>query len=302
MNSPGAFGALAPITIVLVFIAVAFVVARSVVRKLKEPSVTENYTLGYSEASIAIMAFRTAENHAGFFLSHLKPGMRVLDIGCGPGTITYGLAQKVVPGQVIGIELDLAQTEPVLERAQAAGLNLIFEQANAYDLPYDNDSFDAVFLSAVVGNLQRPEQMFGEVFRVLKPSGVVGVKEFNHSSNIVWPETQFLTEVNKLYERLRLANGHDPDSGRRVPGLLVSAAFAIIDARATFDTIPRPEGTGSPIMEAMVREEWGPQFVERGWATPEEVEKMIQASQIYKPGLDFFQATAWVEVLAIKPG
>lgn len=262
---------------------------------------SENYTLGYSDASIAIMAFRTAENHAGFFLTRLKSGMRVLDIGCGPGTITYGLAQKVVPAQVIGIELDLAQTEPVLERARAAGLNLTFEQANAYELPYENDSFDAVFLSAVVGNLQRPEEMFGEVFRVLKSGGIVGAKEFNHSSNIVWPETEFLTKVNKLYERLRLANGHDPDSGRKVPGLLAATGFDDLEARATFDTIPRPEWTGSPIMEAMVRDEWGPQFVERGWASAEEVEEMIQASEVYKPGPDFFQATAWVEVLAKKP-
>lgn len=297
MNSLSIVTALA-----LAITAIAFVVARLLARKLEDPTMNETYTLGYSDASIAIMAFRTAESHAGFFLERLEAGMRVLDIGCGPGTITIGLAERVAPGQVIGVELDLVQTEPILEKVQAAGLNLTFEEANAYDLPYENDSFDALFVSAVVGNLQRPEQMFHEVFRVLKPGGVIGVKEFNHSSNIVWPETDHLTWVNKLYERLRLANGHDPDSGRKVPALLAGADFSGIEARATFDTTPRPEWTGSPIMEAMVRDEWGPQFVERGWATPEEVEGMIHASEAYTPGPDFFQATAWVEVLATKSG
>jgi ubiquinone/menaquinone biosynthesis C-methylase UbiE len=66
---------------------------------------------------------RTAAVAAAFFLPHLRPGMRVLDGGCGPGTITVGLAQAVAPGEVVGIDplanrLDLARST-----ADAEGVN-----------------------------------------------------------------------------------------------------------------------------------------------------------------------------------
>jgi ubiquinone/menaquinone biosynthesis C-methylase UbiE len=57
----------------------------------------EQYTMGYGNASTLIMSMRTAERHATFFIPHLHSGMKVLDCGCGPGTITLGLAKIVAP-------------------------------------------------------------------------------------------------------------------------------------------------------------------------------------------------------------
>jgi hypothetical protein len=53
---------------------------------------------------------RTAKNNAGFFVHHLRPGMRLLDCGCGPATITVGLAESVAPGETVGIDLAPAQS------------------------------------------------------------------------------------------------------------------------------------------------------------------------------------------------
>ena len=66
----------------------------------------EQYTMGYGQAATSIMAARTAQTHAAFFLPYLKPGMRVLDCGCGPGTITVGFGEVVAPGEVVGTELE----------------------------------------------------------------------------------------------------------------------------------------------------------------------------------------------------
>lgn len=262
----------------------------------------ERYTLGYGPGSIATMSGRTAENHAGFFVSMLSSGMRVLDIGCGPGTVTLGIAEKVHPGQVIGTELSLDQTKTVKKEAEEKGLNLSFEQEDVYSLSYSDKSFDAVFMSAVVGNLQNPSQAITEIFRVLKPGGLVAIKEFDHSANISFPATEFILKVNELYNRLRIENGHDPDSGRKVRGLLNAAGFEGVKAIATYQNMDAPSGSGSPVMESILRNEWGPEFINRGWITQPEVDALIEQSQAYAPGPDFFNATAWIEAWGRRPG
>lgn len=263
---------------------------------------SETYTLGYGKGSVGLMSLRTAESHAGFFLRKLGKGMSLLDIGCGPGTVTVGFAEAVHPGEVIGAELELEQTQPAASEAQKRGLNLRFESADIYTLPYPDGTFDAVFLSAVLGNLQNPANGLREVLRVLKPGGFVGVKEFDHSGNITFPDVGFLTRVEELYNRLRIENGHDPDSGRKVRLYLHQAGFTGIEALATYqNTTPPPGTTGSPIMEAIVREEWGPKFVELGWASAEEVEGWIAESAVRTTGEEDFSATAWIEALAYKP-
>ena len=64
----------------------------------------DTYTHGYKTA-VRNQQRRTAEDQGAFFIQHLRPGMKVLDCGCGPGTITVGLADVVNPGQVVGIDV-----------------------------------------------------------------------------------------------------------------------------------------------------------------------------------------------------
>ena len=75
------------------------------------------YTLGYSPTATQMMAGCAAASHAGFLLPYLRAGMQVLDCGCGPGSITLGLAEVVAPGTVVGIDLEPAQI--ALARTQA---------------------------------------------------------------------------------------------------------------------------------------------------------------------------------------
>jgi ubiquinone/menaquinone biosynthesis C-methylase UbiE len=97
------------------------------------------------------MATRTAAQEAAFFLPFLRPGMRVLDVGCGPGSITLGLAEVVAPGVVVGIDVDPAQVEQAQALAEARSMkNARFEVADIYRLPFPNGSFDAAFAHTVV--------------------------------------------------------------------------------------------------------------------------------------------------------
>lgn len=263
--------------------------------------IEENYTFGYGSAAVAMMSSRTAENHAGFFLEQLQPGMEVLDVGCGPGTVTIGFAEKVKPGKVIGIELELSQTREMAAAAKQRDLPLTFELANVYDLPYSTNNFDAVFMSALIGNVAQPLEAFLEVKRVLKPGGIVGVKEFDHSGNITYPLHDFQVRLNELYNRLRIENGHDPDSGRKLRGQLHDAGFERVEAKAVYQTLPLPETRGDLIMAEIVREEWGPQFVNKGWAEQEEVDGIVEQLESYEVGSKDFAALSWVEAIARKP-
>src|SRR5437667_10374530 len=82
------------------------------------PSSSDTYLHGHHDSVLQSHRWRTAENSAGYLLPWLAPGARLLDIGCGPGTITAGLAGRVQAGWVIGIDAT-AEALPAA-RAEAA--------------------------------------------------------------------------------------------------------------------------------------------------------------------------------------
>lgn len=125
--------------------------------------------------SQAVFARRTG-TVAAFLVPHLRAGMRLLDCGCGPGTITADLAQVVAPGETIGIDLReeaVAQARALARERQIA--NLTFQTATIYQLPFPDGSFDAAFTCAVLQHLATPVVALEEIRRVLKPGGVLGI-------------------------------------------------------------------------------------------------------------------------------
>ena len=125
---------------------------------------------GYDAAEMHdLHAARKSEGIADFFLPHLKPGMTLLDCGCGPGTITQGLAQAAYPGQVIGCDLEFSMVEKATALAKGQGLdNLTFQLGNILELPFPDNSFDTVFSCAVTEHLTEPVKGIRELYRVLK--------------------------------------------------------------------------------------------------------------------------------------
>src|SRR5437764_13132870 len=111
-----------------------------------EPLRHETYTHGHAPATVRQHSQRTAEEAAAFLLPELRPGMRLLDVGCGPGSIPRGLAERVAPGEVIGIDLSRETLAAARDEAGARGVtNLRYEAASGYQLPDDDASFDAAY-------------------------------------------------------------------------------------------------------------------------------------------------------------
>jgi ubiquinone/menaquinone biosynthesis C-methylase UbiE len=265
----------------------------------------EEYTMGYGPAAVALMGARSAQTHAAFFLPHLKSGMKLLDCGCGPGTVTLGFAQIVAPGSAVGTDIEPSQmvlaTKTAAERSVA---NVRFEAANIYELPFEDSSFDAVFMSALIGNLREPTRGLREAYRVLKPGGVIGVKEFDHGGDIVYPNEPAMAKYDELYQRLRAENGHNGESGRMIGALLLEAGFSDLTMSATYETLSNPNvlQSAAQVFIGLLEESWSDAFTSRGWATAADIQAMREAWLRFAefPGALF--VAAWCEAVARKDG
>jgi SAM-dependent methyltransferase len=186
----------------------------------------ESYAPGWDDDALAMMSRRTAQGRAAFFLPLLAPGMGVLDVGCGPGTITLGIAEAVLPGGTcIGVDLEASQVERA--RATAAGVdNVEFEVASIYALPFAEESFDAVFSHALFEHLARPADALAEIRRVLRRGGVAGICSSDWDGAVIDPRTDDVETALRCHFRLRREAGGDPFAGGRLSALVASAGFA----------------------------------------------------------------------------
>jgi ubiquinone/menaquinone biosynthesis C-methylase UbiE len=193
------------------------------------PALEDIYTFGYGPTAVQIMTSRNAEDSARFFLPYLRAGMRVLDCGCGPGSITVGLAQAVTPGEAVGIDVEPSQVALAQTYAAERGIaNARFEIGNVYALPFPDATFDAAFGHTIVMQFRDPVQALTEVYRILKPGGVVGFREVDFDGNLCNPPDAAWQQFWELFARVLQYNGGNARVGKRLGGLLRLAGFGRI--------------------------------------------------------------------------
>jgi SAM-dependent methyltransferase len=196
----------------------------------------ETYTPGYSDPTLRLMLRRTAAKHAAFFTPFLQRGMRLLDCGCGPGTITLDLGKLVSPGEVCGVDLEPGQVRYAqdLARRQQQG-NASFGVASIYALPFPDGHFDAVFAHALFEHLREPVRALREMKRVLRPSGLVGIRSPDWAGWAVHPPNPLLDQAFRLFKEIQIANGGNPYVGRVLKGLLRESGFSNISISASYE-------------------------------------------------------------------
>jgi SAM-dependent methyltransferase len=163
-------------------------------------------------------ARRTAESVAAFFVPLVHPGHRLVDLGCGPGSVTAGLAAAVGPtGVAVGVDVDPGPTSVPLVRA------------DIHALPLADRSVDAIFMCAVLQHVGDPLRPLLEARRIARSGAVIGVADADWGGAVIAPDDPWLTIGQHILTALR--TGTSPNVGRDLRGLLHAAGFA--DARVT---------------------------------------------------------------------
>ena len=263
----------------------------------------EHYTHGQSSLTTRILGRRTVTSHAAFFTPYLKSGMRLLDCGCGPGSITLGFAQLMAPGEVVGVDIAENQLEQARVSAQVQGVaNVRFETANIYDLPFADNTFDAVFCHAVVEHLSEPMQALKAMCRVLKAGGMLGIRDADRAGELFWPPAPLLANGLEMWNRLLQHNGADPFIGRRLRSLLHELGLQHVVAGASYECHGPLESVelAAESASAYFSGPFAEQVEALGWMEQSEVEQLRAAWRAWEENPHAFWARSWCEVVGWK--
>jgi SAM-dependent methyltransferase len=233
------------------------------------------------------MARRTLASHGAFFAAQLRPGLSLLDCGCGPGSITVGIAERIDPGEVIGVDFAPAQIARARQAAARDGRrNVRFETGNVYSLPFESGRFERLFSHALIEHLADPQGALREMYRVLAPGGAIGVCSPDWGGFLLSPPSPALSRAVDAYMALQSSNGGNVRAGRNLGLHLAAAGFEAVQLSARYECYEARE---------LIAEYLGRQLEAAGHAASAAV---LRDWSRERPGMF---AQAWVCAVARKP-
>jgi ubiquinone/menaquinone biosynthesis C-methylase UbiE len=242
------------------------------------------YTHGHHDSVLRSHRWRTAENSCGYLLDHLEAGLSLLDVGCGPGTITRDLARRLAPGRVVGLDASAAVIDAARVDAAAAGDSaptLSFEVGSVFDLRFADGAFDVVHAHQVLQHVGDPVAAVVEMRRVCRPGGIVAARDGDYPGFRYFPDDPELTRAIAAYGELTRRNGAHWDAGRRLLAWAHRAGFTDVVPGASTWCFATPEE----------REWWGGLWADR-FTRSTLAEQLVQHAIAKQEDLDSF-AAAW---------
>ncbi len=270
-------------------------------------SPTPGYAISYSEGFARLQPLHNAGTNAAYLLPLLRPGLRLLDFGCGSGNISVGLAKAIGPGELHGVDLSETQIELARSLAASEGTgNAIFQVGDVMALPFPDGFFDVAHCHDVLMYVPDTQAALAEVKRVLKPGGLIACREMICESCFVHPDMGIMgTAWNALEDLLMFDDGH-PQMGKEMKAHILEAGFTNIRVSASFETHSSPPDVA--LIHSLARR-WfsSPEMLEAAsiYALPEMVEslrdRLRAAIDQWKDLPDAAVAYAYGEAIANKP-
>ena len=268
-------------------------------------SATPDYTVGFSDEMLESLRRFTAETHAKHLLPYLRRGLRILDFGCGPGTISVGLAKAVDPGELHGVDMEASQINLVRAIAQERRQeNTIFHLGDVTALPFEDGFFDVAHCHNVLMHVPDTQAVLTEVRRVLKPGGIIACRELICESSSTHPDFGIMEKSWGMFQDLLQADDGHPQIGKELKGHILAAGFENVRATTFFDVY----GTSADVAFIhFVITGWflSPEVIEvgpkYGVSTPQIWERIRAAADRWKDAPEATLAIAWGEAVANKP-
>lgn len=241
----------------------------------------ERYTHGHAASVLRAHSNRTVDNSLAYGRAWLQPGTEVLDLGCGPGTISVDIAARVAPARVVAVDLDPGVLEQARAAAREQGVtNLEFRRGNAYALDLPDASVDLAHAHQVLQHLADPVAALRELARVTRPGGRIAVRDADYSAFTWYPANPGLDHWLDLYRSVARHNGGEPDAGRRLLAWAHAAGLRDLTVSSSTWTYPAgPEATwwGGVWADRILHSAIAEQAVGLGLATPADLAAISEA-------------------------
>ena len=263
---------------------------------------TARYTHGHSAAVLSAHSRRGAADSAAYLLAHLNAGMDLLDVGCGPASITADLAERVTPGRVVALDAAAGALEAARATLRERGLSEQVEvtSGDVMALPFEDATFDVVHAHQVLQHLADPVGALAEMRRLTRPGGMVAVRDAVYSAMTWFPEPAGMEQWRSVYMATARANGGEPDAGSRLLSWAREAGFTDVTASASTwcYATPADRAWQSQTWAQRCLTSFGPQAVELGLADRADLETMAQAWRQWGDSEDAWFVVVHGEVLA----
>jgi len=262
----------------------------------------DRYTHGHHESVLRSHRWRTAQNSASFLLERLERGSTLLDVGCGPGTISTDLARLVAPGRVDAIDLspDVIATAREINRGDDLE-NLHFAVDDVYGLSFPAASFDVVFAHQVLQHLSDPVAALREMRRVLRDDGILAVRDADFAAFAWSPRDERLDKWMSIYHLVTRANGAEADAGRQLPRWVRKAGFHSIESTSSNWTYSSPTERswwGQLWADRVIHSDFARQALAYGFTTEAELHEIASAFREWSEDEDGIFIIVNGEVLA----
>ena len=223
------------------------------------------------------VANRDAGRFLPFLLPYVRPGMDVLDVGCGIGSIALDLAPTLAPGRIVGIDADLGQIETARRAAAERGIgNAEFQTSSVYELPFEAETFDVVYANAVLMYVKDQVQALREMRRVLRKDGLAAVTDDDLGTVVMSPERPELELAPRLFELAVAREGGNARYSRRLRTLMLEAGFVrtkgVAHAPEVYGDLDSTRWFAEFAVGLFEAPEMTKVILEEGWATRAELD------------------------------